>query len=265
MALIDTTTFLSIADRAASQYGSLVATFASINLSGGGFYYQLANNTLDVDVQIPLVGSYHDFVDLPWSLANCVKKGTPLRNVISYMNDHFRRMSQSGGWDGYCTGQDVRVSDYTNQIHKLMKNQYMFANNVFSETDDTLATAEVAAGPVITFTDGDNYGNGANTNRASGSSFAATQLKAKVDTCGTGVTLAANLYLTLTVKNKLNELKTITLELPSGTALDAEINVGTSANRFLDVTGIDFTGGGNRGIVGDIITIHNKKERTIAL
>ena len=265
MALIDTTTFKSIADRAAAQYGYLVAAFASVNLSGDGFYYQLANATGNVDVQIPLVGSYHDFVDLAWSLANSVKNGTPLRNVISYMNDHFSRMSETGGWDGYCTSQDVRVDDYTNQIHYLTRNQYMLSNNVFSESDDTLGTAEVAAGPVIDFTDGTNYGNGANTNRASGSNFAATQLKAVVDVCGIGVTLATNLYLTLTVKNKLNELTTIAVELPAGTALDAEVDIGTTVSRFLDVTGIDFTGVGNRGTVGDIITIHNKKERTIAL
>jgi hypothetical protein len=136
----------------------------------------------------------------------------------------------------------------------------MLAINVFSEDDDVFATAEVIAGPTISFTDGINYGDGAATNPANGTYFAATQLKAVV----TSAIGAANLDLRLSVKDVNDQPTTIDVTIPSGSIVGTEVDIGGVSDRFLDVTNIDFVPAGSTGTIGDEVQILNKKERQVA-
>jgi len=265
MALIEKTVLQGIADRAASQYQKVAVAFETINFTSvtAQYYWQRVTETDDPDVEIPLLNTYYSS-DYNLTLATCVRNGcASMINIVTQMDTHFSRVGQTNSWDGYCTDEDLRMSDYFNQLHKLAKGQYMLANNVFSETEDVFGTAEVIGGPAVDFTDGTSYGTGASTNRADGSNFAPTQLKAVVDT---GITIGGtDLDLRLSVKDPDNNPTTIDVTIPSGSTEGTEVDIGTSSDRFLDVTNIDFKPAGNQGTVGDKVRIEDIKEREISM
>jgi hypothetical protein len=167
---------------------------------------------------------------------------------------------QAGGWDGYLTDNDERVSYFFAQLFFATQSFYMLANNVFSESLDQFARLQVAGGPTLTFTDGVNYGTGDAANPANGTYYAATQLKVVVTAMG-----GSNLDVRLTVKDVNNNLTTIDVTIPGGSAPGTEVPIGTTADRFLDVTGAIFKPGGSTGTVGDDMKVMNLKERQIAL
>jgi hypothetical protein len=265
MPLIDTTTLLGIADRAAQQYNILNTAFSQANQEGGGWYFDRSTSTNDADVEIPLNGPY-EAVDQDLDIDYAVRNGTRLANIVNAMLVHFniRNSSnqplQAGGWDGYLYTKNVRVSWWFNRLYYAVKNRYLLAVNVFSETDDVFGTVDVVAGPGLNFTDGVNYGNGDSTNKANGSNFAATQLKVVVGSMG-----GSTLDLRLSVKDINNLPTTIDVSIPGGSAPGTEIPVGTSSNRYLDMIGVAFVPFGSFGTLGDSVTIHNLKERQIAL
>jgi len=265
MGLIDTSTLLAVADRAAYQYGQLQAACAVIQAEGNGYYFDLASATEDPDVEIPLDSVYHS-VDDDLLVGFMVKWGTQLPNVIGAMNAHFNRTDgtgaplQAGGWDGYLTSNNERVSYYFSQLFFNTQGFYMLANNVFSESVDQFARLQVTTGPVLTFTDGVNYGTGSSLNPANGTFYAATQLKVVVTTMG-----ATQLDVRMAVKDISNNLAIIDVTIPGGSLPGTVIPVGTSANRFLDVTAAIFKPAGSTGTVGDDVKVLNLKERQIAL
>jgi hypothetical protein len=265
MALIDTASLLHVADRAAYQWGQIQAACAVIQAEGTGFYFDIVSDTDDSDVEIPTVEPY-TAVDEDLSVNLMVKSGTLLGYIISGMDNHFNMSNgsggvlQAGGWDGYLAGKNERVSYYFAQLYYAVKSYYMIANNVFSESVDQFARLQVNTGPVLTFTDGINYGNGNGQNPANGTYYAATQLKVVVTTMG-----ATQLDVRLSVKDINNNLTTIDVAIPGGSVPGAEISVGSSSDRFLDVTGAIFKPAGLTGTVGDDIKVKNKKERQVVL
>jgi hypothetical protein len=265
MPLIDVTTLLGIADRAAAQYHYIKDAVEQLIIEGTGYYFDRVSSTDDPDVEIPTVTSY-EIVDEDFQMTRLVVRGTQLPLIIGAMEAHFNRRDgtghplQPGGWDGYLTTKNKRVSQYFAELFKDTKSYYMLANNVFSEGEDVFATIEIKAGPSIDFTDGINYGNGASTNPANGTYFAPTQLKVVV------VSMAAsNLDLRLHVKDPNNLPTTINVTIPAGSPPGAEIPVGSASNRFLDVFGASFIPFSSYGTLGDKVRIENKKERQIAL
>jgi hypothetical protein len=265
MSLVDTSTALKVADRAAYQYGQLKAMLAAISAVGTGYYGTTVTATDNTDLEIPTLGLYvatdNDF--LPGYAA---KNGTLLGNIVWGMESHFDMRGpsgaplQAGGWDGYLTSKGVRVSQYFGELFYGVKGFYMVANNVFSEGNDQFARVQVAAGPVVVFTDGVNYGNGNPLNPANGTYFAATQLRVVVGTMG-----VANLDVRLSVKDVNDSPTTIDVTVPGGSAPGTVVPVGTSTDRFLDVIGAAFKSGGSAGTVGDDVTVRNLKERQIQL
>lgn len=265
MPLIATAPLLRVADRAAYQYGQIKATCIAIAQMGLGYYFDTVSATDDPDVEIPTVGPYED-VDLDFAPTLAVKWGTRLGNIISAMDAHFERLGsggmplQPGGWDGYLQANDLRVSQYFGELYFACKGYYMLANDVFSEGDDQFARVQVAAGPVVVFTDGVNYGNGSVLNPANGSFFAATQLRVVVTVMG-----PANVDVRLSVKDVNDNPTTIDVTVPGGSAPGTVVPVGTSSDRFLDVIGAAFVPAGSTGTAGDDMTVRNLKERQIQL
>lgn len=265
MALIDTTTLLGVADRAAEQYDILRQGFDDADQEGGGWYFDRISATGDPDIEVPL-GQPYNIVDEDVEVDLAVRSGTRMANIVTAMLQHFDvedasgNPLQPGGWDGYLSDHDVRVSWYFNKLHRAVTDRWLLAINVFSETDDTFGTVVVVAGPSITFTDGVNYGNGSSLNKAKGDDFAATQLQVVVGSMG-----ATTLDLRLSVKDVNDLPTTIDVSVPGGSAPGTTIPVGSSTDRFLDLIGVIFKPAGSTGTVGDTVTIHNLKERSIAL
>jgi len=274
MSLIAPSVLLGIADRAAWQTGKIVTAYQGyipfpitpipsstpdINPVGGGLYFTRVTDTDDPDVEIPLIAPYEG-VDTTVTNLYFVLKYSSLCTIVTAMDIHFNNMLSVGSWDGYLSTNDIRVSQYFNQLYRAAKGSFMLAVNVFSESADKFATAEVIAGPVLTFTDGLNYGNGSIYNIANGTYYAATQLRViTATTIG-----ASNLDLRLTVKDINNNLTTIDVTVPSGTPQYTAIDIGSSTDRFLDVTNIIFKPAGATGTVGDQVWVYNLPERVIA-
>lgn len=264
MPLVDVTTLLRVADRAAYQYGQMKALSGVIQQQGTEYYWETITATEDPDVEIPCLKLYLG-VDNDLSPIQ-IAYGTLLGNIVWGMDSHFARKDtngnplQLGGWDGYLQAKNERVSQYFSELYYAAKSSYMFAVHVFSEGNDKFAGVSVAAGPTIVFTDGINYGNGSGTNPANGTYFAATQLRVVVVTKG-----AANLDLRLAVKDINNNPTTIDVTVPAGSPPGTSIPVGTSSSRFLDVTGANFVPLGSTGTVGDAVEIRNLKERQVVL
>lgn len=262
MPLVDTTTLLRVADRAAYQYGQLKATCAAIQQQGTAYYSETITATDDPDVEIPCLGPY-DEVDNDLQIEQAIR-GTDLGLIVSAMINHFNRrddngdLLQVGGWDGYLTTKDERVSQYFGELYFTTGRGYMLAVDVFSEGDDTFADISVIAGPAVVFTDGINYGNGSSLNPANGTYFAATQLRVVVVTMG-----VLDLDLRLYVKDVNDNPTTIDVTVPGGSAPGTVVTVGTTSDRFLDVTGAGFNG--SPGNTGDSVEVKNLKERQIAL
>jgi hypothetical protein len=261
MPLIDQASLLGIADRVSAQFKILSDAFDATNQTGGGLYYERVNATGDVDVQISLLKPYYS-VDQGFIVRRWVQLAGNLPLVVSSMEIHFNAVGSVGGWDGYLSTHHCRVSDYFNQVYKIAKSTPLLATNVFCENDLVMGTAEVSDGPAIDFTDGDDFGPGMNPNlRADGGNFAAAQLAIKtVTTIGT-----SDLDLSITVKNWAGDPVVIEGVVPAGTLAGSVIPLGTANDRFMDVTGIGFQSGGSTGTTGDIVEIHNIRERVVAL
>ena len=265
MPLIDTTSLLKVADRAAYQFGQLQDACNVVKQEGTDYYFNIVSATEDSDVEIPCDSVYYD-VDQDFDIDFLAKYGTRLPGVIGGMDAHFNRLSssgvplQAGGWDGYLTSKNQRVSYFFSQLFFAVKGFYMLANNVFSESADLFGSFQVGAGPVLNYTDGVNYGTGSGSNPANGTFYAATQLKVVVTSMG-----PTNLEVRLSVKDISNNPTTIDVTIPGGSAPGTEIPVGTSADRFLDVTAAVFKPAGSTGTVGDDMNVMNLKERQIVL
>ena len=260
MAVISKTVLIGMADRAASQFDLIRIAFATINDVGGGLFYTRSNDTNDSDVGLPL-GQPLDNIDKGWDIVTNINSGTPLHELITAMEKHFTKVGETT-WDAFLLANDERVSDYFNQIYFSIKEQYLKADNVFSEKDDLLGSGDVSSGPTLDFTDGINYGDGNANNFADGSNFAASQLRIKVVGGAIGGT---DLDIDVVGKNEDGDSRTVSVVIPASTAENAFIDVGTSANRFRDITNIIYTPSADPGTVGDSFEVRNKKERNIAL
>ena len=265
MPLVDTATLLRVADRAAYQYGQMKTLFAAISQQGTAYYWETITATDDPDVEIPVLGPYKN-ADNDFLASAAARDGTRLGDIVGGMEAHFDWRGptgaplQVGGWDGYLTSKNVRVSQFFGDLFFAVKGYYMIANNVFSEGDDQFARVQVAAGPSIVFTDGIDYGNGDPQNPANDVFFAATQLRIVVTSMG-----GTNLDIRLSVKDINNNPTTIDVTIPGGSIPGTVVPVGSSSNRFLDVMGASFVPLGSMGTVGDDVTVRNLKERQIAL
>ena len=87
MALIDTTTLLGIADRAAQQYNILNTAFPQANQEGGGFYFTRVTATNDPDIEIPLDGPY-EAVDQDLLVDFAIKNGSRMGSSFPGNSDY---------------------------------------------------------------------------------------------------------------------------------------------------------------------------------
>ena len=265
MALIEKTVLLKVADRAAYQYNQLRSACDVVRAEGTGYYFDMVTATDDPDVEIPCENVYHN-VDVDFDADKMVKWGTNLPSVVGGMEAHFNRLDSKGvplmvgGWNAYLDSEDERVSYYFAQLFFAVHGYYMNANNVFSESVDQFARITIGTGPVLNFTDGVNYGDGSDLNPANGKFYAATQLKVVVTTIS-----IQNVDIRFSVKDVYNDMKTIDVTIPGGSVPGTVIPVGTSADRFLDVTSAVFKPSGSTGTVGDDMMVINLKERQIVL
>ena len=109
----------------------------------------------------------------------------------------------------------------------------------------------------LEFTDGDDFGDGSADAKADGSNFAGAQLKAIV----VGSNTISSLVVDIEGLDEEGSAKTLSGVTISG-APGTEVAIGTTSDRWVDITNITRVSGGS---TGDEIELHNIKERTIEL
>jgi len=258
MPLISVPDFLAICDKEASQYKHLSELVAIYTSLGGPTYFSIITATDDPDIELPMIqqAAYSDTIQ---PMYNIVRGGFSNQlAIISSFDAHFGVVHFLGGVDNYCKVNDIRESDYFNQIFCITKGNWMYAENVFCEDDSLFGTINILAGPVIQFIDGVNYGYPTPYRRATGGNFAATQLRIVVATFG-----GAQCDLNITGIDKNANLQTTMVTIPPTAIPGDVIPIGTIASRYLDVGSVAFASG-NTGTVGDSFAIRNIKERVIS-
>lgn len=262
MALVSKDVVRKVVDRAAFQYKTIVDAFHDAFEVGSGSYYEIITETNDPDVELSCGGGYR-MVDLSSDIKRLVCSGTNLCGVIKPMNEHFNIVSddgerlQLGGWDGYLSAKDLRVSQYFAELYFNCTGKYLLSKNVFSEGIDEFGSF-VINDDGVSFVDGVSYGSGDDFNPANGKNFAPTQLKIVVDSIG-----VSGVDVRLSVKDSNNNLKMVDVQIPSSAGVGEEFIVGE--DRYLDVTFVSLVSGGLSGGVGDSFRILNLKERIILL
>ena len=258
--LMEKSVFTGIADRIAKQYSYIKVCFEALSATGmGEDYYERVTLTNDPDVELSMLQSaYNTDVDFRTQTPQRVTRNlSSFVNLITSFENHLQREGTilTRSWDAYCQNQDVRVSDYTNQVHFSRKNSYMNARNVFCEDEVTFASVIMSDATTINFSDGVNFGDGSVTAKADGNNFAGTQLKAIV----VGSNEISSLVVNITGLDEFGQVKTLENITISGIP-GTEVIIGSEEDRWVDVTNITRVSGGN---VGDEFEIHNIKERII--
>lgn len=258
MPLVDITTFTTFIDRLAGQYKILSEAIDEINALGPITYFDLITASDDVDLELPMLGSAH-LADTGIITSRIVKQSfNPLTMLINSMLTHFNKVEYSGGYDQYLIDNDIRASDYFNQLHVAATGQYLLAKNVFCEEQVLFGTFSIISGPTISFTDGINFGNGAVPDRrATGEDFAATRLKIVVNSFG-----GVQCDLAISGVDENNNILVANVSIPASSVVGSEILIGSSSDRFLDIGLVSFTSV-NQGSVGDQFSIFNEQERVI--
>jgi len=260
MALMNTTVFKGIADRMAKQYSYIKVCFDAVSATGNGTkYYDRVTGTEDPDVELAMLqASYNADNEFITNTPQKITRGlSSFTSLVSSFESHLQREGTltTRTWDAYCADQDVRVSDYTNQVYYARNNAYMNARNVFCEVDTTLASVEMTGETALTFTDGDNFGDGGATTKANGSNFAGAQLEAVI----TGSQTIAALVVDIAGLDESGAVKTVTSVTIAG-AHGAKVAIGTTTDKWVDITSVTGISG---GVSADEFELHNIKERTI--
>ena len=257
MALMNTAVLTGYADRIAKQYSYIKVCFDTLAQTGVGTnYYTRVTDTEDPDIELTMLQPAYnaDASFVSSTTLSVVRNMSSFTGLISAFEAHLNREGSLTykTWDGYCTTEAVRVSDYTNQVFYARNNSYMKARNVFCESSATFGTYAVGTG----FTVGSNFGDGAEANLANGTNFAGTQVKAVV----TGSNTISGMTATIVGLDEVGAAKTKTGVAIAG-APGTEITVGSTTDRWVAVTNITVTGGSS----GDSFEVRNIKERTITL
>lgn len=259
MPLITSATMKTLVDRMAGQYKLLNNAVIALNDLGPDTYFNIITAVDDRDVELPTL-TQADLADTSITSAFVTKQSfPPLFRLINSILGNFNRVSYFGGYDQFFVDNDFRASDYFNQLYVAATGTFLLAKNVFCEVDSTFATLTVNPGPVLLFTDGVNFGNGAIPNRyaANNGNFAATQLAIKVISMG-----AAPIDFHVIGTDKDNNLISNNVSVPGSLSPGTYVPIGSASTRYLDVGSVNFPNL-NNGTNGDVYEIHNIFERTI--
>ncbi len=237
---------------------AIISTNIFLNDLEPSNYFDMVTPCDDSDVEVPIAG-YASLADTTLNTGDIVSRSTPaLLKLISSINAHFNRINFSGGYDQYLINNNLRVSNYFNQLYAATFGNYLLAKNVFCDTDSLFGTINLTSGPSISFVDSINFGNGSIPYRlAKDGNFAATQLKIKVVNFG-GTRCDLNIIGT----DKDNNIISNAVSIPAVTNEGDYVSIGSSSNRYLDVGSITFANS-NHGTNGDVFEIRNIPERVI--
>lgn len=263
--------FLEVADRLAKQRDLIgVAADAANEASGGGDrFVEYVMDTDNYNFTNRLLKECY-LVDTYLSRDSAI--GLSRGNTFIWFRGILEGISkwasdEDNSLDQFLTDESGQVSEFFNDLWYSYQDTNLLASNVFCEQTlardgFSLGTAEVEAGPVLTFTDGTRLGIGSGSAGGTGATknFAPAQFKVVVTLMD-----ATDLDLTCTLTLPDGTSETQDVVVPGSSAVGAEINIATSSDVYIDLTDVAFTVGGDEGTVSDLVTIQHIKAREIAL
>lgn len=177
---------------------------------------------------------------------------TVFSTVVRAHDTHIQNVvGGSANLNTLLTNSGINVNSKYEEVYYYVNGRHLSANNVFDQYIHVMATATiVGSGTGCTFTDGVALGTG--TGNAGVGNYCASQLKCVVIS---GLTADVDMKIYATQEDGTETTIDVTV-----TTLDSEVNIGTTADTFIDVTNIQTTGGD----ATDEIDIVNIPERTPA-
>lgn len=179
--------------------------------------------------------------------ATLVKAGVAERALIGAalqraLDQHYGLAD--GSLNDFLKAQDARV-------HPLLR-------NIGFQIDNANAFPPTAIDPVASFL---VTGSGAGTFTAGSDVDTTFYGKAHMRVKATSVIGAASIAATCTMKKADGSTEAKVVNIPNGTALNTEFDIGVAADRYIGCASISITGGTN----GDAFKVISQVERTLAL
>ena len=190
-------------------------------------------------------------------ISNSVLASTVFGTVCKSHDTHVKTVTgvSSNTLDTLLTNSGINVSSDYEEVYYYSTGRHLSANNTYYQGEYIVGAVNSTSSGVGSFTDGDAIGIGSGSVSADGNTYAAAQLKCIV-TSGIG---SNDLLLKLHVTEEDTTETTINVTIGNALTVGDEVEVGTSSNKYIDVTNIEIAGGNN----GDGVIVKNIPERTL--
>jgi hypothetical protein len=237
-------------DRIAAQHQLFNQSLIDMAAEGGGKFYPRVHTNIcnttpngDPEVEVPLVGPAN-------TLDENYASGTFLSSIYSGYLQAWRGMLQDIGYadlDDFLTTIDLNVHEDFNPVYVAVFGSNLDAVNVFRKTPLELGTVALTGSGTGTFTDGGSLGTGSG-DFDSESNSAGAQFQMYM---GSGATTLTDLDVNMTVlKEDGTQQTNVLATLSAGADVGDTVDIGTSADKFLDIVSLQFAGGDSGREVG---------------
>jgi hypothetical protein len=180
---------------------------------------------------------------------------------MAALANHFTRVGQAGGLQGFLTSNGVMVHKNFSTINTSRTQATFLAESVFRPDIVVLAILQMTGSGGLTFVAGTPLGSGSGTQ--SETNFGPQKLVAVLEPAGGTLAVAVTFTLTLMGDDGLAKTSnpiTFATGTPSGSTV--VITAPSSTGRFYSVTGASLTSGGSNG---DQVVVNQIVERQISL
>ncbi len=268
MGVISDTQFIAISDRLARQ--AIELENAVLFSQSGTSYY------VNVHGSLPATGDYQIEADLI-TPANTADNGFTMAKVsstffagmINALNTHVtsRGGTQIATMDDYIIGSGLRVHELFGVAFEDVTGGALKAKSVFRDDEIEMAVQTFSGSGTGTFTDGDRLGAGAGGDfvrddyNAGTTPDSANQKVAYYIASGTGGGIPADIQISVIGTNSDGNTFSVNATITSGTTIGTKTEIGTTNERFSDITTMQIAGGTS----GDVLTIRSLVERGVGL
>jgi len=269
MGLISDTQFIGISDRLAKQACN-VEDAVLVNQSGLGYYVRVHDGLCsekpgvgDFPIEIDLIqaGNTTD-VNMKFSTA----AGPLFSTMINALNNHVVSRGSDDGvtsMDDYLNGSGINVHEKYNLAYEAIVGASLNAVNVYRDDEIHMGQISITSSGVGTFTDGEALGTGTGSfARDTGPTSTPNSAEQNVQWCApSGIGPTSDVIVNIVGTNEQGNTVSQQVTVPIGTVSGTCATVTPLGFKLLDVTAIQFAGGG----LGDIVTVRSVVERNIGL
>jgi hypothetical protein len=258
MSLFPVNVASGLADRTSAIIATISTGFVNATVVGGaGDLFTQASNTgvyaIERDFITPAYNFEHSLSGLNYMASNSY-----VQSLLTSFDTHCR--NEAGvTFNVYCLNSGLQVAEPFASLWAASRGSALYARNVFSATDVTLATTVKRGTSSFTFAAGTDLGTGGTSNYAAGNT-GAQKLKCVL---APGVQTTASLVVSVSGLDDFGTAQYTSATLPTSTPGGSATC--SPAVRMRTVTNVNAVGTGEGMRNSDYVSIINIRERTIAL